>query len=357
MSTVGIVVNPLAGKDIRRLVGNASPVSDATKVGLVRRAIAGAHHGGARRILVADDHHGLGRRALQGLDLGGADAVVFGDALSGDRLDTVAAAEHLAKQDAGAVVAFGGDGTSRDIVSGWHDVPLIPVSTGTNNVFPIAWDAAAAGTAAGLVASGAVPPASVQQRAKRLVVHVASVDRPDVHDVAVVDMALVADRFVGSRAVWHPASIRRVVAAVATPTASGLSSLAGQIEPVGRWEPAGAAVELGPGGRTVRLPLIPGSYAEVAVASSRRIELGEPVHWVGPGVIALDGERSLVLHDGDRATITVLGDGPHVIDVEATLLAGVHAHSFDIQDGLRGRGTHMHGLRGRGTHMEERDAD
>lgn len=329
MSTVGIVVNPLAGKDIRRLVGNASPISDATKVGLVRRAVAGAHHGGARRILVADDHHGLGRRALQGLDLSDAEVVVFGDALSGDRLDTVAAAEHLAKHDAGAIVAFGGDGTSRDIVCGWHDGPLIPVSTGTNNVFPIAWDAAAAGTAAGLVASGVAALSEVSRQAKRVLVHVTSTGRPDVHDVAVVDVALVADRFVGSRAVWHPASIRRVVAAIATPTASGLSSLAGQVEPVGRWEAAGAVVELGPGGRTLRLPLIPGSYAEVAVASSRRVALGEPVRWTGPGVLALDGERSLVLHDGDVATITVLGDGPSVIDVESTLLAGVHAHAFD----------------------------
>ncbi|WP_116997240.1 NAD(+)/NADH kinase [Desertimonas flava] len=336
MSTVGIVVNPLAGKDIRRLVGNASPVSDSTKVGMVRRAIAGAHHGGARRVLVADDHHGLGRRALAGLELGGTEVLVFGEALSGDRLDTVAAAAHLAKQDAGAVVVFGGDGTSRDVVSGWHDVPLVPVSTGTNNVFPVAWDAAAAGTAAGLVATGAVGLADVSRRAKRVLVHLTSAGRPDVHDVAVVDAALVADRFVGSRAVWHPSTIRRVVAAVATPTASGLSSLAGQIEPVGRWEPAGATVDLGPGGRTVRLPLIPGSYASVAVATSRRLALGEPVHWTGPGVIALDGERSLVLLAGDRATVTVVGDGPHVIDVEAAMLAGVDARSFDIPGGRRG---------------------
>ena len=35
-SLVGIVVNPLAGKDIRRLVRNASPISDAAKVGIVQ---------------------------------------------------------------------------------------------------------------------------------------------------------------------------------------------------------------------------------------------------------------------------------------------------------------------------------
>ncbi len=329
MSTVGIVVNPLAGKDIRRLVGNASPVADSTKVGLVRRAAAGAHHGGATRILVTDDHHGLGRRALADLDLGDTAVDVFGDGLSGDRRDTVAAAEHLAKQDAGAVVVFGGDGTNRDVVAGWSDAPVVPVSTGTNNVFPRAWDAAAAGTAAGLVASGRVDLAQVARRAKRLLVRVQAADRPDHDDVALVDVALVAGNFVGSRAVWRAADVRRVVAAIATPTATGMASVVGQVRPVGRWEPTGATVDLGPGGRVVRLPLVPGSYDDVPIAASRLVALGEPVHWDGPGVIALDGERTIVLHRGDRITITVTADGPHVIDVERALLDGVRAHLFD----------------------------
>lgn len=330
MSTVGIVVNPLAGKDIRRLVGHASPVSDAAKVGLVRRAVAGAGHGGARRILVTDDHRGLGRRALSGLDLGDAIASVFGDALTGDRLDTVAAAAHLAKEEASAVVVFGGDGTNRDVVAGWPEAPLIPVSTGTNNVFPVAWDASAAGTAAGLVAAGVVDIADVARRAKRILIHVTGPDRPDLDDIALVDVALIAGRFVGSRAVWRAEAVRRVVAATATPTASGLSSVAGQVVPVGRWEPAGAAVDLGPGGRTVRLALMPGSYDDVPIVGSRRLALGEQVWWEGPGVVALDGERSIVLHERDRAAIVVTADGPFVIDVERALLAGVEAHAFDV---------------------------
>lgn len=330
VAAVGIVVNPLAGKDIRRLVGNASPVSDATKVGLVRRAVAGAGHGGARRVLVTADHHGLGRRALAGLELVDTVASVFGDALTGDRLDTVAGAGHLAKEEAGAVIVFGGDGTNRDVVAGWPDAPLIPVSTGTNNVFPVAWDPSAAGTAAGLVASGAVAVADVSRRAKRLLVHVTGPDRADLHDIGLVDVALIAGRFVGSRAVWQAGAVRRVVAAIATPTATGLSSVAGQVVPVGRWDAAGVAVDVGAGGRTVRLPLLPGSYDAVPIARSRRLALGEQVWWDGPGVIALDGERTIVLHERDRVSIVVAGDGPFVIDVEQALLAGVEAHAFDV---------------------------
>lgn len=330
MTTVGIVVNPRAGKDIRRLVGHASPVSDATKIGLVRRAAAGAHHGGATRILVSDDHHGLGRRALADLTLDDARAEVFGDGLSGDRLDTVAAAAHLAKEEAGAVVVFGGDGTNRDVVCGWRDAPLVSVSTGTNNVFPVAWDAAAAGTAAGLVAAGTVELTTVASRAKWVRVHVSAPGRPDIDDVALVDVALVDDRFVGSRAVWHARAVRRVVAAIASPTVSGLSSVVGQVVPVGRWEPAGATADVGLGGRTVRLPLVPGSYDDVPIVGGRRLALGETVEWDGPGVIALDGERTLVLQVGDTVGVTVVADGPHVIDVEQTLLAAVLTRSFDV---------------------------
>ena len=68
MGTVGIIANPAAGKDIRRLVSSASPTSDMAKIGIVRRAVVGAIEGGADRVLIADDHKSLGRQALRGLE-------------------------------------------------------------------------------------------------------------------------------------------------------------------------------------------------------------------------------------------------------------------------------------------------
>jgi hypothetical protein len=47
--------------------------------------------------------------------------------------------------------------------------------------------------------------------------------------------------------------------------------------------------------------------------------LGETVEVRGPGVLALDGEREIVLQEGRRARLTVLRDGPRVIDVAGTL--------------------------------------
>lgn len=335
-AVVGIVVNPAAGKDIRRLVSNASPVSDATKVGLVRRAITGAVEGGARRILVSDDHHDLGRRAIERLDLddharlGRPTIDVLEGRLSGDRLDTVASAAALATHEAGAVVVFGGDGTNRDVAAGWPDAPIVAVSTGTNNVFPVAWDAASAGTAAGLVASGVVPIDDVARRAKRIVVHIVGANAADIDDVALVDVALVDGAFVGARAVWKAAGVVAVVAAIATPLGSGLSSIAGRAHPLDRWAPGGVIVRLGPGGRCLRLPLSPGSFATVGIASSNPLASDQPVALSGPGVLALDGERTHVLHEGDRAMITVVADGPTVIDVGRALHAAVAARHFDV---------------------------
>jgi hypothetical protein len=328
MPTVGVILNPIAGKDIRRLVTNASPVSDAAKVGMARRAVAGAAEGGADHVVLSDDPHRLGRRAIADLELPGTALGVLDEPVTGDRLDTVAAAARLAKDEVGAIVVFGGDGTHRDVVAGWADAPMVAVSTGTNNAFPSAWDATSAGTAAGLVASGRVDLDECSRRAKRISVHVRTA-RGQVDDVALVDVALVDGAFVGSRAVWDPSRIRTVVAAVAAPASSGLSSIAGRARPVDRWTGGGVVVQLGPGGRRLRLPIAPGSFATLDVASARDVAIGDPVELAGPGVITIDGERSHVLHAGDRATVTVHADGPHVIDVDDALRLAVERRCFD----------------------------
>ena len=45
VSTVGVIVNPIAGKDIRRLVSAASHTSDSVKIGIVRRVVIAACRG------------------------------------------------------------------------------------------------------------------------------------------------------------------------------------------------------------------------------------------------------------------------------------------------------------------------
>ena len=53
-------------------------------------------------------------------------------------------------------------------------------------------------------------------------------------DVALVDVAASYQRFVGARAVWNAGDISELVVAFASPSAVGLSSIAGLVDPVGR---------------------------------------------------------------------------------------------------------------------------
>ena len=66
----------------------------------------------------------------------------------------------------GVLLVLGGDGTNRIVAKAWPDATLLPISTGTNNVFPEHVEATLAGAAAGLVASGRVAREEVARRAK-----------------------------------------------------------------------------------------------------------------------------------------------------------------------------------------------
>lgn len=329
MSTVGVIVNPVAGKDIRRLVTSASHTSDSAKIGMVRRTVIAAVEAGAQRVLVAADPHHLGRRAVDGLDL---PVYILDEPVTGSRHDTIAAATRMWKENVGAVVALGGDGTCRDVAIGWPDVPLIAVSTGTNNAYPMAIDATSAGAAAGLVACAAVDVAVVSRRSKRISVHIDDdgIEGGVPDDLALVDLALIDTTFVGSRAVLDPSTVRVVIASMASPSGTGLSSIAGRAHPVGRFDDGGVAVRLGTGGRRVRVPLAPGSFITVEIAEITPLPYGHTVRLHGPGVLAFDGERDRRISRDATVSVSIEPTGPMLIDVDRTLAAAAAARLFDV---------------------------
>lgn len=340
MSTVGIIVNPHAGKDIRRLVSAAGQTSDAVKVGIVRRVAAGAIEQGAERVLLSSDTHRLSERAIEGLD---GPVELIDSPMTSSHLDTVAAATTLWKAQADAVVVLGGDGTCRDVATGWPDVPLIALSTGTNNVFPSTLDGTTAGVAAALVATGAASIDDVGHPAKRVTLRIDDPARATVaHEHALVEAALIDTQFVGARAVTDPNSIRWVAACVANPASTGLASIAGRVHPVGRDVDAGVLIRIGPGGRRVRVPLAPGTFATLDVASAEPLGLSTPLDLPGGGVLAFDGERTIPVSDGATITISVERSGPRMIDVDRTLALAANDLRFDADgadDASRGKDT------------------
>lgn len=316
---VGLVANPMAGKDIRRLVSAASPVSDMAKVGIIRRALIGAFEAGAAKVLVSDDRSALARRAAEGLD-GNVEALEL--ATMSTSRDSQRAAAAMAEAGASTVIVLGGDGTHRDVAKGWRDAAMVTLSTGTNNVFPRAVEATLAGQAAGLVATGAVKLADSARRAK--VIDVALDDGGT--DLALVDIALTADSFTASRAVWRVDTLRELVAVIAEPASVGLSAIAAAVEPVARDAAGGVHVRLGEGGRAIRAPIAPGRFETLAVLDHARMATGASLRLEGPGVLSFDGERDVILDEGG-ATLTITADGPWVIDVAGALQAGLHGKS------------------------------
>ena len=314
-SLVGLIVNPAAGRDIRRLVGLASVIPHHEKAAIVRRVLRGLEAAGVDTVLYLPDGVGIVAAALDGVRPG-----VRLEELhirpSGRAADSTEAARLLAACGVGAIVTIGGDGTNRAVAAGCSDIPLVAISTGTNNVFPAMVEGTVAGLGAGLVATGAVDAAAVSRRSKRVEVRVGT-----VNDFALVDAAACRDPFRGAAAVWDVTRVRALVLARAEPWAVGLSSIGGRLHPVSADDPGGLYLEIGRrSGRPVHAVLAPGLTADVVVNECRLLQAGEEVALDATGgTIALDGERELLVHG--PATASVTRSGPLVVDVRQALSA------------------------------------
>lgn len=69
MSTVGILVNPRSGSDVRRLLTSAGSSTVEDKVSILRRIIHGATEAGAEEVVLTRDPFSITRRATENLQL------------------------------------------------------------------------------------------------------------------------------------------------------------------------------------------------------------------------------------------------------------------------------------------------
>ena len=322
---VGVVANPLSGRDIRRLVTQASVFPTAEKANMIQRMLTAFDAVGVHRVLLSTDLGGISASVLRAIgrrrrrDSRWPEVEFLdGQPIRQTAQDTVDAVRRMITAGAQVVVCLGGDGTARVTASAVGDVPMLPLSTGTNNVFPVVREATIAGLAAGLVATGAVPADDVTTRAKLLEARVG-----DRVETALIDVAVSTERRVGARAVWDPATLTQLFCAFAEPDAIGLSSILGQVSPVARHESHGVTARIAAdAARGVLAPIAPGLVVPVGV---REIEPMRPgsVHPIDAraGVIAVDGERELTFEPGERPVVRLRADGPRCVDVPAVLAA------------------------------------
>jgi ATP-NAD kinase len=319
---VGIIANPASGRDIRRLVAYGTVFDNNEKTAIVRRVLLGLEAVGITQVAYMPEHEfGILPRAISGLTGRPQGTSLQAFPLSMPVLatsaDSTRAAQMLASIGAGCIITLGGDGTNRAVARGSGTVPLIPISTGTNNVFPAFLEGTIAGMAAGLVASGRADVKAVR-RAPRLVVFVDGVEK----ESALVDVVLSSVPFVGSRAIWDLSTVSEVVLSRVAPATIGLSALGGALldHKADGAEQTGMHILLGPGGPRALVALAPGLVEWVAVTEYRHMAMNDVVCFQpAAGTIALDGEREIELSPTSVVEVRLCADGPFVVDVPAAL--------------------------------------
>lgn len=347
MASVGLIANPGASHDLRRLTSLARTIGVHERANAVARLLGGLIAGGVDTIWYMPEPAGVVEQAVEFLAAanGRADHAsrpVLRPALdqpATDAAGTARAAAAMARAGIACLITHGGDGTHRAAVSGWPEAVILPLPGGTNNAFALPIEPTAAGLAAGLFAAHPARHRGHVRRAPRLEVRAGAPNGAD--QIALVDVALLSGASVGARAIWDPGLLLEAVVARSDPTLTGLAGAAGMVSPLAAGcgsTPAGGpplAVHLrfGNGGRTVQVPLGPGRLVPIGVVSSRPARAGELIELGrgdGPGAdgwrtIAFDGEREVVLAPGERAEVRLVPEGPFVLDAAALLRAAAEA--------------------------------
>lgn len=335
MGLVGIIANPAASKDIRRLVAQGRVVPDWEKVNTVRRVMLGVQSVGVERVLAMPDSSNLVMRALDDPGLSIEVELLDMPAFYSEG-DTVKAAALMAEQGVDALVTLGGDGTNRAAVVGSKNIPMVAISTGTNNVFPTMVEGTLAGLAAGMVAEGWFNLADVAVPSKIMHVYVDG----ELRDIALIDVALSKERFVASKAIWDMETLFEVFLTRAEPASIGLSSIGARLESVSMTDEGGLRYSIadpeiaGSESWSVLAPVAPGVVPRVGISSWQRMADGERLTIeTRDCTVALDGERAFSVNQSQLLEMEVKRNGPLLIDVSLALKVAAEQGLFNQASG------------------------
>jgi hypothetical protein len=330
MSSVGLVVNPGASRDVRRLTSLARAIDANEQVNTVARVLCGLAAGHVDTVLYMPEPSHVVERARDVLATMPSAArptalrllpVPVGDGYARTAAGTTDAAAALRRAGVACVITLGGDGTNRAVVAGWPDAVLVPLAGGTNNTFGSRVDPTAAGHAAGMYAAD--PKGQAE--------HLTTRPRLDIEidgqvSIALVDLAVVRGGWVGAHAIWDPDLLVEAVVTRSDPAVPGLAGVAGSVHPLDEGGPRALHLRFGPSGRPVMAPLGPGQLVPVRITTWGPIEPGDTVvipdrgnGVAGPVTLAFDGEREITLERGQRARATLVAGGPRILET-ATLL-------------------------------------
>ena len=337
-SKIGIIANPHSGKDVRRIVSLASSFSNHEKLLILKRVVAGLVASKVDNVYLLKDAGALGQSILEEkdsfLENGGNTTINLLDVnANGTTEDSIKSANLMNKMKLDVIIALGGDGTSRAVSKGCGNIPLIPLSTGTNNVFPQNIEGTIAGLAAGFYAKDPEFYSSNVSRTKSFSLSFESGEK----EKALVDIALVRESYAGAKAVWDISKIEFLAFTCCIPGSLGLSSIGCSFVSISPKDDEGLFLKLSnrktKNGRIVMSPIAPGMVVPVNVSSYKKIKMKEPFVYrtSSDSVLAFDGEREVVLKKGESFSIMMNHEGPKVLEVYEIMRNAAERGDFELE--------------------------
>lgn len=325
MAKVGIIANPESARDIRRIVSYAGNLPINDRANMLLRMLTGLAHAGVQDVVVMPENGGIRTllmrviRRENRLNTNRFPTIEYLDMpVTSTAADSALAARMMSNEGVDAIIVLGGDGTNRIVVSHCANIPVAGVSTGTNNAFPEYREPTITGLGVGLAVTKQVPSDQAFFFNKRL-----DVMLNDRYEIALVDVAIVADRFIGSRAIWKTESFKDLFTTFGMPDGIGMSSIVGLLAPLKRTDPEGRRIRLMPVSHTkhrVTVPIAPGLIEEIGIGG---VEVMQPdavyLPCVNAGSIALDGERELTFSEFDKVSIRLRLDAFRTIDIQSCM--------------------------------------
>ncbi len=324
-NAVGIIANPVSARDIRRVIANATALQITDRANIVLRVLSCLNACGVHKAYMMPENGGIRHHVRRGIDRAENQGLKHFPRLeyldykiSGTVDDTFRAARMMRELGVSAIVVLGGDGTHRAVVSACGDIPIAGISTGTNNAFPEHREPTITGLAVGLAVSGKVPARTAFLPNKKLVVTI-----NDREEIALVDVAVVTDRYIGARALWRTETFRELFVTFADPEVIGMSAIAGLLKPVTRLDKHGLHVRLGTDEEakiTLDTPIAPGYIRGIGIRGYRAMPVKKKFRpEIEDGSIALDGERELSFSHGDEVTIELVPNAFKTVNVSACM--------------------------------------
>ena len=339
MGKIAIVINPNSGKDIRRLTTHAKVFSSTEKINTLRRilaVIASFSDQAKHKIFINPDRDAIGKRALDGLsdEMDKSRVEIPACRITDSQEDTIVFVRDMVKvEKVDVVIVMGGDGTCRAAAKEIGSVPLIALSTGTNNVYPKMYEGTIAGMAAVALASGIAGREECSDVGKRIEICVYRGKETLIQeDIALIDAVVSPKQYTGARALLDERDVLAALVTQAHPASVGFSALAGCVQIVRPEDEHGLFLRLDWSKKDYRAAFSIGVITHFGIAEKKTVKVGEKFSFNAqqPGTIALDGEREIPFHKDDRIEFLITRRGPCKADVFRIMELALERGFFQI---------------------------